>query len=92
MTQTMTPEKFNELVDVCIDQLADDRVDAGVEAVMEIATLCKSAGMGRAEFVGICEYMESEAVKKSDAVFVQLKISNALKAYRERRNGTKIIH
>ena len=88
----MTPDKFNNLMDECIDQLADDRVDAGVEAVMEIAELCKSAGMPVTEFVGICEYMEAAAIKKSDAAFVQLKISNALKAYRERRRGGKIIH
>ena len=35
---------IDKLIDDCIDELADDRVDAGVENLYELAILWKSAG------------------------------------------------
>jgi len=84
-------EDINELIDNAIDQLSDDRVDAGVEALHELAVHFKTKGMGAQFFKNICEYIEAEASKKSDETFVQMKIHNALVRVRERKNGSVIL-
>jgi len=83
--------KADKLIQECIDQLADDRVDAGVEALYELATMWKSAGVSRDSFGDICSYIEKEATKKSDETFVQMKIHNALIRVREKKSGTKFV-
>ena len=81
----------DKLIDDCIDQLADDRVDAGVEALYELAILWKSAGFSRDDFAEICSYIEQQAAAKSDETFVQLKIQNALIKIREQKRGRIIM-
>lgn len=82
---------INELIDDTIDQLSDDRVDAGVEALYELAIHFKTAGMGRVFFKTVCEYIETEAAKKSDETFVQMKIHNALVRVREKKSGRIVL-
>jgi len=78
---------INKLIDETIDQLADDRVDSGVECLYELAIIWKSAGLTREDFADICGYIEMEATKKSDETFVQIKIQNALIKIREQKHG-----
>ena len=87
----MKPNKIDLLIEECIDQLADDRVDAGVEALYELAGYWKSAGLPVSSWVDICQYIEQMASEKSDETFVQMKIGNALTRVRERKHG-KIVH
>lgn len=81
---------INELIDDCIDQLADDRVDSGVEALYDLAIIFKAQGMGATFFMTVCNYIEQEAASKSDEAFISTKIHNALVRVREKRNGTSI--
>ena len=83
--------KADKLIQECIDQLADDRVDSGVEALYELATMWKSAGVSRDSFAEICSYIEQSAAKKSEETFVQMKIHNALVRVREKKNGSKFV-
>ena len=78
---------IDKLIDDTIDELSDDRVDAGVENLYELAIIWKSAGMSRDSFADICGYIEYEAAKKSDETFVQIKIQNALIKIREQKHG-----
>jgi len=78
---------INKLIDETIAELADDRVDAGVENLYELAIIWKSAGLPRESFADICGYIEQEAAKKSDETFVQIKIQNALIKIREQKHG-----
>ena len=82
---------INELIDDCIDQLADYRVDSGVEALYELASIFKTRGMGAQFFMNVCNYIEQEAAKKSDETFVSIKIHNALVRVREKKNGTILL-
>jgi len=82
--------KADKLIQECIDQLADDRVDSGVEALYELASMWKTAGIGRDSFVDMCSYIEQSAAKKSDSHFVSMKIHNALVKVREQKNGSVI--
>ena len=82
----------NRLIDETIDQLADDRVDSGVEALYELAILWKSAGAPKEAFIDICSYIEQEATEKSDETFVQMKIQQALIKIREQRHGVIVRH
>ena len=78
---------INELIDDCIDQLSDDRVESGVEALYDLAIRFKTLGMGRAFFANVCQYIEREATAKSDGFFIQMKIHNALIKIREQKHG-----
>jgi len=78
---------IDKLIDDTIDELSDDRVDAGVENLYELAIIWKSAGLTREDFADICGYIEQEATKKSDETFVQIKIQNALIKIREQKHG-----
>lgn len=82
---------IDDLIQDCIDQLADDRVDAGVDALYELAVAWKSAGLDADSWRDMCGYIEQSAIKKSDETFVQIKISNALTRIREKRNGTPLL-
>jgi hypothetical protein len=79
--------KVDKLISECIDQLADDRVDSGVEALYELAGYWKSAGLPVQSWRDICGYIEQSAIKKSDENFVQMKIHNALVKIREQKHG-----
>ena len=81
---------IDKLIDDCIDELSDDRVDAGVENLYHLAIIWKSAGLTRESFADICGYIEKQAAAKSDETFVQIKIQNALIRIREQKHG-KII-
>lgn len=83
----MKRNKIDDLISECIDQLADDRVDSGVEALYELAGKWKSAGLPVESWRDICQYIEQEAIKKSDETFVQMKIGNALTKIREQKHG-----
>ena len=83
----MKPNKVDKLIQECINQLADDRVDAGVEALYELAIIWKSAGLPASSWRDICGYIEQSAIKKSDETFVQMKIHNALVRIREKKSG-----
>ena len=83
----MSDNKIDDLIEDCISQLADDRVDAGVEAMYELAIYWKSAGLPVSSWVDICGYIEASAAKKSDETFVQMKIANALTRVREKKSG-----
>jgi len=78
---------INKLIDETIAELADDRVEAGVENLYELAIIWKSAGLSRESFADICGYIEQEAAKKSEETFVQIKIRNALVKIREQKHG-----
>ena len=77
---------FDESVQDCIEQLSDDRVDSGIDALKEIAVKCKTGGMTKKAFISLCLYIEKEAIKLSDEAFVQMKIRGAL------QNSRGIIH
>ena len=79
--------KADQLIQDCIEQLADDRVDGGVEALYELAIMYKTAGAPRESFVDICQYIEQEATELSEETFVQMKIQNALVRIRESKRG-----
>ncbi len=83
----MDINNVDKLIDDAIEALSDDRVDAGVENLYELAILWKSAGMDAASFSDICGYIEREAAAKSDETFVQVKIQNALIRIREQKHG-----
>ena len=83
--------KADKLIQECIDQLADDRVDSGVEALYELAIMWKSAGVPRQSFIDMCGYIEKSAANKSDETFVQMKIHNALVRVREQKNGSILL-
>jgi len=74
---------FDQMVDDAISQLSDDRVDAGVELLRELAVVFKSAGMTRQSFAEMCQYIENEASERSDSAFVQLKMQTAFKKAKE---------
>jgi len=78
---------INKLIDETIDELADDRVDAGVENLYELAIIWKSAGLPRESFADICGYIEQEAAKKSEEYFISIKIRDALVKIREQKHG-----
>ena len=79
------------MISDCIDELSDDRVDAGVENLYELAIMWKSAGLTRESFADICGYIEKQAAAKSDETFVQIKIQNALVRIREQKRGRIIM-
>ena len=81
---------INKMIDEAIDQLSDDRVDSGVEALYELAILWRSSGASRESWVDICQYIEREATEKSDETFIQIKIGNALTKIRETKTGSVI--
>lgn len=83
--------KADRLIQQCIDELADDRVDSGVEALYELASMWKTAGIGRESFVDMCGYIEQSAAKKSDSHFVSMKINAALIKIREQKSGSVIV-
>ena len=82
---------INKMIDECIDQLSDDRVDSGIDALYELAILWKTSGAGRQSWSDICEYIEREASEKSDETFVAIKIHNALVRVREKKNGSILL-
>ena len=82
----MTPD-VDRMIDDCIEQLADERVDEGVDLFYELAVLWKSAALSRQSFIDICHYIQTEAGNKSDETFVQMKITAALKKARENKHG-----
>ena len=79
--------KVDRLIQDCIEQLSDDRVELGVEALYELAGYWKSAGATRESFAEICQYIEREAAELSDSDFVKMKIGNALVKIREGKCG-----
>ncbi|MCK5236098.1 MAG: hypothetical protein KAR06_03850 [Deltaproteobacteria bacterium] len=79
--------KIDDMISDCIDELSDDRVDAGVETLYELAIMWKTAGLTREDFAEICGYIEKQAAKKSEETFVQIKIRNALVKIREQKHG-----
>lgn len=79
--------KIDDMISDCIDELSDDRVDAGVETLYELAIMWKSAGLPRDTWVNICGYIEKQAAAKSDETFVQTKIHSALVRIREQKHG-----
>ena len=87
----MKENKIDRLIQDCIEQLSDDRVDLGIDALYELAIYWKTSGASRQSFSEICQYIEREAADKSDETFVQIKIHNALIRVREKKNGTILL-
>ena len=83
----VTSDDINNMIDSCIEQLSDDRVDVGVEGMYELAVLFKSSGCTSRAFVDMCGYIEQQAAERSDSGFVHMKISQALKKVREDKHG-----
>ena len=82
---------FDQLIQDCIDNLATDNMDAGVDCMYEIAGKCKVAGYSRHGYIDLCMYIENEIQKKTDSRFATLQIHEALKRGREKR-GKIIVH
>ncbi len=82
---------INHMIDDCIDQLADDRVEMGVEGIYELAIIWKTSGATAQSFCEICQYMEDEAAKIAGTELVKYKIGEALRTIREKKHGI-IIH
>ena len=78
---------INNVIDEAICFLADDRVDAGIDNLYELAIMYKSAGIPATSFVDICSYIEQQAIAKSDEQFVKQKINIALTKIRGQKRG-----
>ena len=79
--------KIDDLVEDCINDLSDERVDLGVEALYELASAWKTVGLDKESWLKMCQHIEKQATLKSEETFVQIKIQNALIKIREQKNG-----
>jgi len=89
--------KIDALIDQCIEALADDSVNQGANALLELSILYAKSGTPKAAFNNIRMYIISEA-KKFDQCpkLIEMKLKIAEKEMRKIRNNerpkSRIIH
>ena len=73
------PHDINQLIDDAINALADDKADQGIDCLMELAELWKTADLSPEAFANVCRHIEDQAVARTDAVFIRQKIVMAIR-------------
>jgi hypothetical protein len=75
---------FNKEIDEVIEYFVNGQYDIGVDGVMEIADLWKSAGLELAGFLDLMKYIEKEVVKKTGYQSSRVHIKTALEKRKNR--------
>jgi hypothetical protein len=89
--------KIDALIDQCIEALADDSVNQGANALLELAILYGKSGTPRAAFNNIRMYIIREAQKLDQCPkLIEMKLKLAEQELRKMRNNerpkSRIIH
>lgn len=87
----MLENKIDALIEECISDLCSERITNGAECLQELAQYYAKAGMTMQSFLDTRTYIINQAKEKTDAMFIDEKISLAEKKQRELRTGSKII-
>lgn len=90
----MDAADIDRLVDQCIDNLADDNINTGAESLAELAGVWARAGLTYKSFLDMRTYIINEATARTDAFFIQEKLTIAERKLQNERNnitGQKII-
>lgn len=90
----INPDFVNDLIDDAIIQLADNKIDSGVDCLVELAKIFSKAGCEMQSFFNIRKHIIDSAAEKTDAYFIETKVKLAEKQLRNTRNGERkiIIH
>ena len=79
---------IDNLINDAIKQLADDNPNEGAEALQELAILFNKAGIGRESFNHIRKHIIEQAVERTSAYFIKIKLESFEHKLQESRNGT----
>ena len=87
-------DDFDSLVNDAIKQLASDNINDGVDCLVSLAHVFAKAGCRIESFLDMRKYIIKEAIKMTDAYFIETKIKLAERQLREMRNGNRriIVH
>lgn len=70
----MTEDDINDLIDECIDNLADDNILVGATSLQELAIAWAKAGLTLESFLDIRQFIINQASERTDALFIQEKL------------------
>ena len=73
-------KRFDKEIDEVIQLFVDGHMAAGAEAVAEIASLWKTAGLTKQSYLDLMEHIEQNVVKRTGFNHVRFQIHDALKA------------
>lgn len=82
---------INSLIDECIDHLADDSPSLGANSLIELANIFAKAGMTKASFGNIRKFIVTQAIERTDPIFIQEKLKIAERELRNNRDGKIIV-
>ena len=82
-------EQLSQLFQQAIDQLADDDIRKGGEALQFIAKVFHKGGMPIESFFNIRKHIVDEAIKKTDALFIHEKIKLIERDMQYERHSTR---
>lgn len=83
--------KADQLIQECIDNLADDNINVGGECLQELARYWAKAGLEIKSFMDMRTYIIESAKQKTDAKFIEEKLIVAERNLRAKRTGSIII-
>lgn len=87
----MLENKIDQLIEDCITELCCEQITNGAESLQELAQYYAKAGMGMQSFLDTRTYIINQAKEKTDALFIDEKLSLAEQKQRELRTGTRFI-
>ena len=70
-------DKLNIMIDEAINALADDNIEHGAEALVELAQMFANAGASLQSFANVRQHVVQEAEKKTSVHFIREKLKCA---------------
>ena len=70
----MNDEQLDRLIQSAIDALADDNINIGAEALVELAHIWAQAGIPHSSFLEMRKYIIESAQIKTSAIFIDEKL------------------
>ena len=84
----MNEQQLDRLIQSAIDALADDNINIGAEALVEIAGVWAQAGIPQSSFAEMRVFIVESAKKKTSALFIDEK----LRLYERKLQASRNVH
>lgn len=82
----MNDAQLDALIQSAIDSLADDSINTGAEALVEIAQVWASAGLPQSSFLDMRKYIIESAKLKTSGYFIDEKLRLSERKLKASRN------
>ena len=82
----MNDRQLDALIQSAIDALADDNINTGAEALVEIAQVWAKAGIPQSSFADMRLFIVESAKKKTSALFIDEKLRLSERKLQASRN------